>query len=86
MVVVYQTVARRYRQPREDMPLLGLATSTPAGRIMFFGTLFTSLAVYHVLYATAFQTASSHLNWQIGTINTFVLLISSLMMAFIQPQ
>jgi cytochrome c oxidase subunit 3 len=52
-----------------------------ATEIMFFGTLFTALGVYHVLYPAAFELASSRLNWQIGTINTFVLLISSLMMA-----
>lgn len=37
MVVVYQTVARRYGEPRERMPLLGRATSTPLGRVAFFG-------------------------------------------------
>jgi cytochrome c oxidase subunit 3 len=52
-----------------------------ATEIMFFGTLFTALVVYHVLYPAAFELASSRLNWQIGTINTFVLLLSSLMMA-----
>ena len=52
-----------------------------ATEVMFFGALFTALVVYHVLYPAAFELASSRLNWQIGTINTFVLLISSLMMA-----
>jgi cytochrome c oxidase subunit 3 len=52
-----------------------------ATELMFFGTLITALSVYHVLYSAAFELASSRLNWQIGTINTFVLLISSLMMA-----
>jgi cytochrome c oxidase subunit 3 len=52
-----------------------------ATEIMFFGTLITSLIVYHAQYPEAFELASSRLNWQIGTINTFVLLISSAMMA-----
>jgi len=52
-----------------------------ATELMFFGTLFTALTVYHVLYPAAFALASSRLNWQIGAINTFVLLISSLTMA-----
>jgi cytochrome c oxidase subunit 3 len=52
-----------------------------ATEIMFFGTLITALVVYHAQYPAAFELASSRLNWQIGTINTFVLLISSAMMA-----
>jgi cytochrome c oxidase subunit 3 len=52
-----------------------------ATEIMFFGTLFTALTVYRLLYPVAFEHASIRLNWQIGSINTFVLLISSLMMA-----
>jgi cytochrome c oxidase subunit 3 len=52
-----------------------------ATEIMFFGTLFTALLIYRFLHAEAFEAASRRLNWQIGTINTFVLLISSLMMA-----
>lgn len=52
-----------------------------ATEIMFFGTLFTALAAYHSLYPAAFEHASRSLNWQIGGINTVVLLISSLMMA-----
>src|SRR5947199_7217194 len=52
-----------------------------ATEIMFFGTLFTALAVYHFLYADAFDRASAQLNWQIGATNTVVLLTSSLFMA-----
>jgi cytochrome c oxidase subunit 3 len=52
-----------------------------ATEIMFFGTLFTAFFVYRYLYAEAFELASSHLNWQIGGINTVVLLVSSLFMA-----
>ena len=49
-----------------------------ATEVMFFGTLFLSVAVYHFLYPLAFEKASQRLNWMIGGINTLVLLVSSL--------
>ncbi len=52
-----------------------------ATEIMFFGTLFTALFVYRLLYPDAFERGSMHLNWQIGATNTVVLLVSSLFMA-----
>jgi cytochrome c oxidase subunit 3 len=51
-----------------------------ATEVMFFGTLFVSVAVYRTLYAEAFERASERLNWIIGGINTIVLLVSSLTM------
>jgi len=51
-----------------------------ATEIMFFGTLFTALGVYHYLYPEEFEQASRALNWQVGAANTFVLLISSFTM------
>jgi cytochrome c oxidase subunit 3 len=51
-----------------------------ATEVMFFGTLFVTLGVYRYLYAGAFEKASERLNWQIGSINTLVLLVSSLTM------
>lgn len=51
-----------------------------ATEVMFFGTLFLSLGVYRYIYAEAFEHASEKLNWQIGGINTIVLLVSSLTM------
>jgi cytochrome c oxidase subunit 3 len=50
-----------------------------ATEVMFFGTLFVSVAVYRFLYPQAFEAASQRLNWVIGGINTLVLLLSSLM-------
>ena len=50
-----------------------------ATEVMFFGTLFLSVAVYRFLYAIEFEKASEKLNWMIGGINTLVLLLSSLM-------
>jgi cytochrome c oxidase subunit 3 len=52
-----------------------------ATEVMFFGTLFVTVAVYRSLAPQAVEAASSHLNWLIGGINTIVLLVSSLMMA-----
>ncbi len=51
-----------------------------ATEVMFFGTLFLGVLVYHYLYPAAFEAGSERLNWQIGGINTVVLLVSSLMM------
>jgi cytochrome c oxidase subunit 3 len=48
-----------------------------ATEVMFFGTLFTALAVYRSLYPEAFETASAKLNWLIGGLNTVVLLASA---------
>jgi cytochrome c oxidase subunit 3 len=51
-----------------------------ATEVMFFGTLFLGVGVYHFLYPKAFERASEKLNWIIGGLNTVVLLVSSLMM------
>jgi cytochrome c oxidase subunit 3 len=51
-----------------------------ATEVMFFGTLFLGLGVYHDLYPLEFEKASVKLNWMIGFINTLVLLVSSLTM------
>lgn len=51
-----------------------------ATEVMFFGTLFLGVAVYHLLYTEAVEKASTKLNWMIGGINTVVLLVSSLFM------
>ncbi len=52
-----------------------------ASEILFFGGLFLAYTVFRNLYPEAFHNGSSHLNRTLGTINTFVLLLSSLMMA-----
>jgi cytochrome c oxidase subunit 3 len=49
--------------------------------VMFFGGLFTVYAIYRALHPTAFAEASNHLNLVLSTINTAVLLCSSLAMA-----
>src|SRR5438128_7961591 len=48
--------------------------------IMFFGGLFTGYAVYRSVYAVAFAEGSHHLDLVLGSINTVVLISSSLTM------
>jgi cytochrome c oxidase subunit III len=49
--------------------------------IMFFGALFAGYTVYRMNYPTAFAESSQHLDLVLGTINTAILLTSSLTMA-----
>jgi cytochrome c oxidase subunit 3 len=51
-----------------------------ATEVMFFGTLFVALAVYRYVYPISFERGSEHLKWQIGGLNTVVLLCSSFTM------
>ena len=52
-----------------------------ATEVMFFGGLFTGYTVYRSAYVQAFADASNHLDIWLGTINTAVLIGSSLTMA-----
>src|SRR4051812_25511763 len=52
-----------------------------ATEVLFFGGLFTAYVVYRFLYPQAFAEASHHTNLLYGTVNTAVLLTSSLTMA-----
>jgi len=49
-----------------------------ATEIMFFGGMFTGYTVYRTMYPAAFAMASQKTSYLLGTINTFVLLTSSL--------
>jgi len=49
--------------------------------VLFFGGMFGAYAVYRSSYPEAFMRASSHLNVDLGGINTIVLICSSLTMA-----
>jgi cytochrome c oxidase subunit 3 len=49
--------------------------------ILFFGGLFASYTLYRVAYPEAFSAGSGELEFWIGTVNTGVLLTSSLCMA-----
>jgi cytochrome c oxidase subunit 3 len=52
-----------------------------ATEVMVFGGLFTAYIVYRYQYPVAFHEASTHLIWWLASINTAVLLTSSLTMA-----
>jgi cytochrome c oxidase subunit III len=48
---------------------------------MFFGGLFLAYLIYRARYPQAFEEGSHSMNWWLGTLNTGVLLTSSLTMA-----
>jgi cytochrome c oxidase subunit 3 len=52
-----------------------------ATEIMFFGVLFGSYIATRIIYTEAFAEASRHTNILLGTLNTAILLTSSLTMA-----
>jgi len=52
-----------------------------ATEVMFFGGLFTGYMVYRAEYSAAWAEGSKHLSFFWGTLNTAVLLLSSLTMA-----
>jgi cytochrome c oxidase subunit 3 len=52
-----------------------------ATEIMMFGGLFFAYTLYRWSFSEAFHLGSMHMNWQMGAINTGVLLVSSLTMA-----
>jgi cytochrome c oxidase subunit 3 len=68
------------RQQRAVANHLGM-WSFLATEILFFGGMFACYAVYRHAYPAAFARASAELDYWIGTINTAVLLTSSLFMA-----
>lgn len=53
-----------------------------ATEILFFGGLFLAYAIYRHAYPEAFAAASQHTHVVFGTLNTAILLTSSLTMAF----
>lgn len=65
---------------QHESAVLGMWTFL-ATEVMFFGGLFLGFVVYRFTDPTAFALASRQLDIGLGTINTFVLLTSSLTMA-----
>jgi cytochrome c oxidase subunit 3 len=49
--------------------------------IMFFGGMFLAYTLYRSQFPESFASASNHLSWQLGAINTGVLIFSSFTMA-----
>ena len=68
------------RNQQEEAASLGI-WGFLSTEILFFGALFLAYSVYRLHYYAGFVEGSSHLYFWIGTINTFVLLTSSLFMA-----
>ncbi len=52
-----------------------------ASEVLFFGVLITGYLVYRLVYPAPFYAASQHLNVVLGTLNTTLLLTSSLAVA-----
>lgn len=65
---------------QKDSATLGMWTFLLT-EIMFFGGLFTAYAVYRSMYYDAFASTSKYMNLVLGTLNTAVLICSSLTMA-----
>jgi cytochrome c oxidase subunit III len=65
-----------YEQQREAS-ILGMWAFL-ATEVLFFGALFTSYFIFRAAYPETFQSASSHLSVWRGTLNTALLLTSSL--------
>jgi cytochrome c oxidase subunit III len=64
-------------EQQRDASLLGMWTFL-ATEVLFFGGLFAAYLIYRAAYPAAFHAASHHLDIVLGTINTAVLLTSSL--------
>jgi len=67
-------------QQQRDTQLLGMWIFL-ATELLIFGALWTGYAAYRFSYSSAFEAASRHLSVFIGSLNTLVLLASSLTMA-----
>lgn len=52
-----------------------------ATEIMLFGGVFAAYFIYHDMYTETFVTGGKQLNWQLGALNTCILLASSYTMA-----
>ena len=70
----------RTREQQDETALIGMWLFL-AQEIMFFGGLFVAYAVYRYKYPITWYEGSAHLNFTLGTLNTVVLLASSLTMA-----
>ena len=67
-------------EQQREAGLLGMWTFLVT-EVLFFGGLFTGYAIYRHAHPEAFQIGSHLLNLPLGTINTAVLILSSLTMA-----
>lgn len=74
--------AEQFRDPEQRLTAdhLGMWTFL-CTEILFFGGLFSTYAIYRWAYPQGFAEGSKHLDYWIGTINTGVLLTSSVFIA-----
>ena len=63
------------------MPPLSACGYSSLTEIMFFGGMFAGYTVYRSAYPDAFAMASQYMDVTLGTVNTVVLITSSLTMA-----
>lgn len=68
-------------QQQHETSTLGMWTFL-VSEVMFFGSLLVAYTVYRLAYPSAFAVASKQTDVLLGTLNTGVLLTSSLFMAF----
>ncbi len=52
-----------------------------ATEILMFGGTFVAYIIFHQLYPETFAEGASHLDWQLGALNTVILIFSSFTMA-----
>jgi cytochrome c oxidase subunit 3 len=77
-----ETVAHQFdsAEQQQEAATLGMWVFLTT-EVLFFGAMFLGYAVYRSMYPAAFGEASRHLDIVLGSINTAVLLCSSLTMA-----
>lgn len=71
----FKNAAHEYATSKEGIWLFMVT------EILMFGGLFVAYAIFHAKYPEMFAEGASHLDWKLGSINTCVLILSSLTMA-----
>jgi cytochrome c oxidase subunit 3 len=76
------TVAHHFDTPVQEFQAMKLGFWLfLATEILLFGGLFAAYFYYHEMYPETFRLGGHQLNWQLGAVNTTVLLVSSWTMA-----
>ena len=71
----FDSAEHEYNASKEGMWLF-LVTE-----VLMFGGLFVGYAIYHSIYPEVFRAGAQFLDWRLGSLNTVVLISSSLTMA-----
>jgi cytochrome c oxidase subunit III len=78
----HSAVAHHFQDYEQQRSAISLGMWTfLATEVLFFGGLFAGYMVFRAAYPHAFTEASHHLDVVLGTVNTWILLTSSLTMA-----